>query len=220
MKRGRGRPRVYENATQQPVLVALRIPRPLEARLRQDAAEQGRTLTEILLQALVAQWEHPHAAADLAEMQAQLAKRERQYATQERTHHKQAERKYARLKQRHKALRVQAAADKKERARLVKEREQAEAHARWMYERMTVISADNPDLAEENARRFASVQEESWRRQLAAMREQHASLWASSGQAGATSVPVKELIKLCHPDKWSQGQPATELAHEIMVRLT
>jgi hypothetical protein len=28
------------------------------------------------------------------------------------------------------------------------------------------------------------------------------------------------LIRLCHPDKWSQGQPATELAHEIMVMLT
>jgi gamma-glutamylcysteine synthetase len=30
----------------------------------------------------------------------------------------------------------------------------------------------------------------------------------------------RRLIKLCHPDKWSQGQPATELAHEIMVILT
>jgi gamma-glutamylcysteine synthetase len=30
----------------------------------------------------------------------------------------------------------------------------------------------------------------------------------------------RELIKVSHPDKWSQGQLATELAHEIMVILT
>jgi hypothetical protein len=30
----------------------------------------------------------------------------------------------------------------------------------------------------------------------------------------------RQLLKICHPDKWSQGQPAAELAHELTVFLT
>jgi hypothetical protein len=30
---------------------------------------------------------------------------------------------------------------------------------------------------------------------------------------------VKKLLTLCHPDKWSAGQPATALAHELTVVL-
>jgi hypothetical protein len=30
---------------------------------------------------------------------------------------------------------------------------------------------------------------------------------------------LTKLLVLCHPDKWSQGQPATELAHELTVQL-
>jgi len=37
---------------------------------------------------------------------------------------------------------------------------------------------------------------------------------------GTHDTLIRELIKLAHPDRWSQGQPATELAHEITVRLT
>jgi hypothetical protein len=69
MKRGRGRPPVYENATQQPALVALRIPKALEARLRQEASEHGRTMTDIVLQSLMFRWEH----ATAVECQAQSA---------------------------------------------------------------------------------------------------------------------------------------------------
>jgi hypothetical protein len=200
--------------------VALRIPRTLEARLRHEASEQGRTLTEILLHALVAQWEHPHAAADLAELRAQLARLERQSARRERTQHQQAERKYDRLRQRYEALRAQAAADKKEHARQAEDQAQLYWYIREMQEQLDVFTADNPDLAEENARRHARVRDDMWRRLIAGMREEVADLYAeSTGQAGATSVPVKDLIKLCHPDRWAQGQPASELAHEIMVRL-
>src|SRR5215510_7211051 len=80
MKRGRGRPPVYENAEQQPALVALRIPRALEARLRQEATERGCTLTSLLLHALVFHWEHAHdeEALDLAHQQ--IAKLERHSA--------------------------------------------------------------------------------------------------------------------------------------------
>jgi predicted nuclease with TOPRIM domain len=44
----------------------------------------------------------------------------------------------------------------------------------------------------------------------------------SDSQSPEETIPEevrKDLIKLCHPDKWSQGQPATELAHEITVKL-
>ena len=31
---------------------------------------------------------------------------------------------------------------------------------------------------------------------------------------------LKNLAAIAHPDKWSQGQPATALAHEVVVMLT
>jgi hypothetical protein len=42
---------------------------------------------------------------------------------------------------------------------------------------------------------------------------------------GARSGPpltrddLKELLTVAHPDKWSQGQPATKLAHELTVAI-
>jgi hypothetical protein len=30
---------------------------------------------------------------------------------------------------------------------------------------------------------------------------------------------LKQLLTLAHPDKWSQGQPATELAHELAIAI-
>jgi chromosome segregation ATPase len=177
--------------------------------LRQDAAEQGRTLTDILLQALVTQWEHPQAAADLSETQAQLASVERKYAA--------LERKSARLTEQR---RKKAAADKKERARLAEERASADEHVRVMHETLAVFMAANPELAEENARRQQKAYEEAVARASERLYNVYARMRALlDGREDTTSVPVKELIKLCHPDKWSQGQPATELAHELMVLL-
>src|SRR5262249_11894849 len=77
MKRGRGRPPVYEDARQQPALVALRIPRALEARLRQEAADSGCTMTSLLLHALVFHWEHAHDGEALDLAHRQIAKLER-----------------------------------------------------------------------------------------------------------------------------------------------
>jgi DNA repair ATPase RecN len=41
--------------------------------------------------------------------------------------------------------------------------------------------------------------------------------------AGGTGAPTHEdltrLLVLAHPDQWSQGQPATELAHELAVAI-
>jgi hypothetical protein len=200
---------VYKDATQQPALVALRIPRAQEERLRREAAEQQRTMTDLLLQALVAQWEHPTAAAELVKTQAQLATLKRQYAA--------LERKSARLAQQR---RSQAATDKKERTRLTEELAMAQAHVRLMHERLTVFTAANPELAEENARRYANVQWEAHRRRLAELREEADRNMAEiTGRAHASPVLVKELIKRFHPDKWSQGQLATEACHELMVTL-
>jgi hypothetical protein len=200
---------VYKNADQQPALVALRMPRALEARLRDEAAESGRTLTDLLLQSLVMRWEHPTAAADLVETEAQLATLTRQYVA--------LERKSTRLTQQR---RSQAATDKKERRRLTEELAMAEAHMRLMHEQLTVFTAENPELAEKNARRYANVRQEENRRRLAELREEMDDRMAElTGRAHASPVPVMELIKLCHPDRWSNGQPATELANELMVRL-
>ena len=48
-------------------------------------------------------------------------------------------------------------------------------------------------------------------RQLAEARQQ---------QPNDAEALKRDLIKLAHPDRWSQGQLATELAHDITVRLT
>jgi chromosome segregation ATPase len=45
-------------------------------------------------------------------------------------------------------------------------------------------------------------------------------LAASLHRPRATPTPealLKKLLTLAHPDKWSQGQPATALAHELTV---
>jgi hypothetical protein len=213
MKRGRGRPPVYKNATDQPALVALRIPRALEARLRHESTEQGRTMTDILLQSLAAQWEHPTAAAELVEAQAQLETLKRQCAAQER--------KYAAREQRSTRLtqqrRTQAAADKKERTRLTEALATAEAYARQMHERVVVFTAANPELAEENARRYVNVQQEARHRQLEELREHlDHTLNGHTGRGQALPVSVRELQIQFHPDKWSNGQTAAEALTELM----
>lgn len=38
-----------------------------------------------------------------------------------------------------------------------------------------------------------------------------------SGRPGASRDDLTQLLKLAHPDRWNQGQPATELAHELSV---
>jgi hypothetical protein len=45
----------------------------------------------------------------------------------------------------------------------------------------------------------------------------HASLAPEDRHVDALLL---RLLTLAHPDKWSQGQPATELAHELTVAIT
>jgi hypothetical protein len=42
---------------------------------------------------------------------------------------------------------------------------------------------------------------------------------SSANETGLDASTLRRLLALCHPDKWSQGQPATTLAHELTVHL-
>jgi hypothetical protein len=50
------------------------------------------------------------------------------------------------------------------------------------------------------------------------------ALYRLSGAQDASDTPVRgrdltRLLALAHPDKWSQGQPATALAHELAIAI-
>jgi hypothetical protein len=130
---------------------------------------QQRTLTDILLQALVFAWEHAHDAAELGLVRKQLATLEEQYKA---------------LTKRHEIIVKRHATAKADLATVRRARDKAErelAALRDHYRRCTLYGIwPDHDTAEELR----------WR-----------------------------LKKLCHPDRWSQGQPASELAHELMVVL-
>jgi hypothetical protein len=40
-----------------------------------------------------------------------------------------------------------------------------------------------------------------------------------TGPAPTLAPTLRQLLRIAHPDKWSQGQPATALAHEITIVL-
>ena len=206
----RGRPPVYATPDDQPSLVALRIPQEKLRRLKLAAEEQQCTVTSLLLTALGQYQDH---GEDIGEVLAQTRKELERVVRQ----HIALQQKAERLTKEH---RKQAAADKKERERLQKRVEEVEGLMRMMHEQVTVFTAAHPDLAEANARRYAEVQHEYQRRRMADIQEGFAERIAELyGQAGTKQVPMRDLIRLCHPDRWSQGQPATALAHELMVLL-
>jgi hypothetical protein len=185
--RVRGRPPLYSHDAERPALMALRVPRALEARLRAEASACGRTMTEIVLEALALRWEDVSVTEVLTQVRQQLAQLQRdQVALEER---------YARL--------------------------QANA---------TRVSDENHDLRRRHgplAAELKRVQAELARVQreldvahvmLAYKEELQRHLSPAKGAADP-SMLRRDLLKLCHPDKWSQGQLATELAHEITVLL-
>lgn len=57
--------------------------------------------------------------------------------------------------------------------------------------------------------------------------ERECSLWMTRAFIAESRVPrkrgeldtLKALLVQCHPDRWSAGQPATALAHEMFVQL-
>jgi hypothetical protein len=78
----------------------------------------------------------------------------------------------------------------------------------------TRLSDDNHPLYEECKR---------LRLEVNALRDSlRDQVWRELGMSSRGSVSreaLTRLLRLCHPDRWSQGQPATELAHEITVQL-
>lgn len=66
---------------------------------------------------------------------------------------------------------------------------------------------------------------------LATLCQQEAALWKAralglrGGRTADSPAPptleatLKQLLTLAHPDKWSQGQPAVELAHELAIAI-
>src|SRR5215471_18943195 len=124
MPRKRGRPPIYTETAQHPAYIALRMPRPIEARLRQEATAQQRTMTAILLSAQAFAWEHAGDAEELGQARTALKRLQRQYAA---------------LEKRYEARRVQAKADKKARAALEWERDHAQAMALVAWERLEIL---------------------------------------------------------------------------------
>jgi len=180
MRLKRGRPVRYSDPADAPALLAVRIPRPLEARLRQEAAEDHHTMTDILLGALAFFWDHSGAVDAIADTQKALARLEHQHAALEKQY-TALEKRVSKLVEDKKALR-------RDLRRAEQERDKAQREEQAAY------------------RAYADLQD----------------FWArGKGQGGMPFTPCekRELLKICHPDRWSQGQPATELAHEVMVRL-
>jgi chromosome segregation ATPase len=196
---------VYRTPEHRPLHVGLRLPPAVIARLREEALQHECSLTLAILTAIETSWTQADTSTQLAQLRQQLAHVERQYAT--------LQRRSARLT---KERRTQAAQEKRERARLVAELAQAEAQVRGMHERLAIFTADHPDLAEENARRYAKVHREERHRRL---NEQAQRFAARAGQGETPHVSKRDIIRIAHPDRWSQGQPADQLAHEIMVML-
>jgi hypothetical protein len=53
--------------------------------------------------------------------------------------------------------------------------------------------------------------------QSLARQSQQGTRTRGGGSDAALDTTLKQLLALIHPDKWSQGQPATELAHELAI---
>jgi hypothetical protein len=62
---------------------------------------------------------------------------------------------------------------------------------------------------------FAQTLVKTRERQLAMLRR----LEISTHETGLTKAQLTGLLALAHPDRWSQQQPASELAHELAVAI-
>jgi|RhiMethySRZTD1v2_1073278.scaffolds.fasta_scaffold1341387_1 hypothetical protein len=69
------------------------------------------------------------------------------------------------------------------------------------------------------------VERHTWRIQAQAWRQIAETGALAQRQAPRTATPatleplLKRLLRLAHPDKWSQGQPASALAHELAIAI-
>lgn len=104
---------------------------------------------------------------------------------------------------------------------------QCEAFAREEHERAETLAAECDRLrtALVAAQRKALEQERETAkyRALAEMWERRVGMFLSiqpQPSAVLSKDILTDLLCLAHPDRWSQGQPATVLAHELAVAIT
>ena len=185
--RARGRPPIYTSAAERPALMALRVSRALEARLRAEASAHARTLTEIVLEALALRWADERVVAA---------------RTQGRQPRAQLHQAQTALEERHRRLQAHA-------ARMADENRDLRRRDTELTAKLEQVHAEL-----ERVRRELDVAHA-----LLALKDELQRQLSPRRRAPGPDTLHRDLLKLCHPDKWSQGQPATELAHEITVLL-
>jgi uncharacterized small protein (DUF1192 family) len=99
----------------------------------------------------------------------------------------------------------------------VRQRENAYASVRAERDRLFHLALDDPQHPLQTE--WAQLSRDN--EKLRAMAHKH--FWVvyreKAGGAPPTDRQLKEVIALAHPDKWSAGQDATTLAHEVTVAL-
>jgi len=139
----------------------------------------------------------------------------------------------------HAALQQRVAALEAEHAALVEQRDVAKSINKQVTYQVTTLQRDKDRLlAEVRALNAYGAEERKLTDEIASLKGdntllqiqvtvlemQCAELRAAARQAPAQQEApdqalLKRLLALAHPDKWSQGQPATELAHELSVAI-
>jgi chromosome segregation ATPase len=158
-------------------------------------------------------WEEAQTTEEVSQLRQQLAQLQKQAKTQER----QYARKHTRLMENFRYVHQKRKEIQRERDHLAEKLAGAEADVERMFERLAVFTAENPELAEENARRYANVRQEARRRRLEEMRDELDDITAGlTGRTHTSPVSVRELQIRFHPDKWSNGQTAEEALTELM----
>jgi hypothetical protein len=112
-------------------------------------------------------------------------------------------------------------------------RQQREAHQQELEDLQTAHDREVNELATSHMRLMDRLtRERDQARERLDWAESMMRVWQGiadmasrgAGRAAPTAdleeATFKKLISLCHPDRWSQGQLATELAHELSVAVT
>jgi predicted RNase H-like nuclease (RuvC/YqgF family) len=88
--------------------------------------------------------------------------------------------------------------------------ERAKAEFRTLRQERDQLRQERDTLEESNLRLYRALEEARWQCGLALQ---------SKVPAPRLEPTLKKLLTLAHPDKWSRGQPATALAHELTVTI-
>src|SRR5262249_2307056 len=69
------------------------------------------------------------------------------------------------------------------------------------------------------AQRAAEHEAQHWKQRALAAEALRASQPPAAMSLGLTKAALTRLLTIAHPDRWSRGQPASELAHALTVQL-